>query len=96
MKRQKCAKSWKRGRRLKKKRRERRNLRRMLGGAPSKEVMEAKKEIKKVNGEQKEAKIENPKGNVHPGGVTAEKLFKMMKDQSMSVIIMDARSRRVF
>ncbi|XP_064192598.1 ubiquitin carboxyl-terminal hydrolase 8-like isoform X1 [Anguilla rostrata] len=66
------------------------------GRSSFKEVMEAKKEIKKVNGEQKEAKIENPKGNVHPGGVTAEKLFKMMKDQSMNVIIMDARSRRDF
>uniref|UniRef100_A0A8C9T7T7 Ubiquitin carboxyl-terminal hydrolase n=1 Tax=Scleropages formosus TaxID=113540 RepID=A0A8C9T7T7_SCLFO len=31
-----------------------------------------------------------------PGGVTAEQLFKMMKDQSMRIIVMDARSRSDF
>ncbi|KAJ8398277.1 hypothetical protein AAFF_G00428470 [Aldrovandia affinis] len=56
----------------------------------------AKKENKKVKGEQKEIKNENSKAAVSPGGVTAEKLFKMMKDQTMSVIVMDARSRKDF
>lgn len=30
------------------------------------------------------------------GGITAEKLYRMMMDQSLSVIIMDARSLRDF
>lgn len=30
------------------------------------------------------------------GGITAEKLYRMMIDQSLSVIVMDARSQRDF
>ncbi|KAJ8340400.1 hypothetical protein SKAU_G00350330 [Synaphobranchus kaupii] len=66
------------------------------GRSSFKEGTGAKNEIKKVKVEQKEAKIDNPKATVCPGAVTAEKLYKMMKDQNMSVIVMDARSRRDF
>lgn len=30
------------------------------------------------------------------GGITAEKLFHMMKDQAITVIVMDARSQKDF
>lgn len=30
------------------------------------------------------------------GGITAEKLFNMMKDQTIAIIVMDARSHRDF
>lgn len=33
---------------------------------------------------------------VPPGGITAEKLFNMMKDQTITMIVMDARSHRDF
>uniref|UniRef100_A0A8C6PLA9 Ubiquitin carboxyl-terminal hydrolase n=1 Tax=Nothobranchius furzeri TaxID=105023 RepID=A0A8C6PLA9_NOTFU len=46
-----------------------------------------KKDCKKVKGEQNELK--SP-----AGGITAEKLFSMMKDQTISVTVMDARCHR--
>ncbi|KAG9352241.1 hypothetical protein JZ751_020654 [Albula glossodonta] len=66
------------------------------GKSSFKEVTGAKKDSKKVKVELKDNKNENSKAAVPPGGITAENLFKMMKDQSMSVIIMDARSRKDF
>ncbi|MBN3313405.1 UBP8 hydrolase, partial [Atractosteus spatula] len=57
-----------------------------------KETAESKKEKSKVKGNQKDGQSETSKAAAPPGGITAEKLFQMLKDQSMSVIIMDARS----
>ncbi|XP_036399789.1 ubiquitin carboxyl-terminal hydrolase 8 isoform X1 [Megalops cyprinoides] len=65
-----------------------------LGRSSFREVAGAKKE-NKIKGEQ-DVKTEVPKAAGPPGGVTAEKLFKMMRDESMSVLIMDARSRKDF
>lgn len=54
-----------------------------------------KKDSKKVKGEQNELKNITSKA-VPPGGITAEKLFHMMKDQTISMIVMDARSHGDF
>ncbi|KAJ8247831.1 hypothetical protein GJAV_G00251020 [Gymnothorax javanicus] len=54
------------------------------------------KETNKENGEQKEAKIEKIRAPIHPGAITAQNLYKMMTDENMSVLVMDARSRRDF
>lgn len=35
-------------------------------------------------------------GALPAGGITAEKLFNMMKDQTIAIIVMDARSHRDF
>ncbi|MEQ2237352.1 hypothetical protein ILYODFUR_022304 [Ilyodon furcidens] len=53
-----------------------------------------KKDSKKVKGEQNELKSVITKAAQPAGGITAEKLFNMMKDQAISVIVMDARSHR--
>uniref|UniRef100_A0A3Q2QFQ7 Ubiquitin carboxyl-terminal hydrolase 8 n=1 Tax=Fundulus heteroclitus TaxID=8078 RepID=A0A3Q2QFQ7_FUNHE len=53
-----------------------------------------KKDSKKVKGEQNELKSVITKAAQPAGGVTAEKLFNMMKDQSISLLVMDARSLR--
>ncbi|XP_061100881.1 ubiquitin carboxyl-terminal hydrolase 8-like [Conger conger] len=66
------------------------------GRSSFKEVTGAKKEIPKVKEEKKGTKIENPIATVCPGGITAERLYKMMKDPNMSIIVMDARSRSDF
>ncbi|XP_018619567.1 ubiquitin carboxyl-terminal hydrolase 8 isoform X3 [Scleropages formosus] len=58
-------------------------------------VAEPWNDNKKNTGEQRDLKNDIVKG-VPPGGVTAKKLFQMMKDQSMSIIVMDARSTRDF
>ncbi|XP_071014597.1 ubiquitin carboxyl-terminal hydrolase 8-like isoform X3 [Oncorhynchus clarkii lewisi] len=55
----------------------------------------AGKEIKKVK-EQKELKNVTSKAAVSAGGITAEGLFKMMRDQAITVIVMDARCLRDF
>uniref|UniRef100_A0A8K9XDM4 Ubiquitin carboxyl-terminal hydrolase 8 n=2 Tax=Oncorhynchus mykiss TaxID=8022 RepID=A0A8K9XDM4_ONCMY len=55
----------------------------------------AGKEIKKVK-EQKEMKNVTSKAAVSAGGITAEGLFKMMRDQAITVIVMDARCLRDF
>nr|XP_046248230.1 ubiquitin carboxyl-terminal hydrolase 8 [Scatophagus argus] len=55
-----------------------------------------KKDSKKVKGEQNELKNTTSKASVPAGGITAEKLFHMMKDQTISIIVMDARSHRDF
>ncbi|KAM9409487.1 ubiquitin carboxyl-terminal hydrolase 8 [Pholidichthys leucotaenia] len=53
------------------------------------------KDNKKVRGEQDEqnviSKVAGP-----AGGITAENLFKMMKDQTITIIVIDARSHRDF
>lgn len=65
------------------------------GGRGSPKVSSAnKKDNKKVKGEQNELK--NTSKAVPPGGITAEKLFHMMKDQTITMIVMDARSHRDF
>ncbi|XP_039985305.1 ubiquitin carboxyl-terminal hydrolase 8 isoform X2 [Xiphias gladius] len=53
-----------------------------------------KKDSKKVKGEQNELK--NATSKVPAGGITAEKLFHMMKDQTITIIVMDARSHKDF
>lgn len=53
-----------------------------------------KKDNKKVKGEQNELNSVITKAAQPSGGVTAEKLFNMMKDQTISLIVMDARSYR--
>ncbi|XP_045563963.1 ubiquitin carboxyl-terminal hydrolase 8 isoform X3 [Salmo salar] len=53
------------------------------------------KEIKKVK-EQKELKNGPSIAAVPAGGITAEGLFKMMRDQAITVIVMDARCLRDF
>ncbi|KAM6943255.1 ubiquitin carboxyl-terminal hydrolase 8 [Xenentodon cancila] len=53
-----------------------------------------KKDSKKVKGEQNELKSVITKVAQAAGGITAEKLFHMMKDQTISIIVMDARSQR--
>ncbi|KAM7015902.1 ubiquitin carboxyl-terminal hydrolase 8 [Tautogolabrus adspersus] len=55
-----------------------------------------KKDSKKVKGEQNEQKITTSKAAGLPGGITAEKLFHMMKDQTITTIVMDARSHKDF
>lgn len=55
-----------------------------------------KKDSKKVKGEQNELKNATSKAAVPAGGITAEKLFHMMKDQTIAIIVMDARSHRDF
>ncbi|XP_015231086.1 PREDICTED: ubiquitin carboxyl-terminal hydrolase 8 [Cyprinodon variegatus] len=54
----------------------------------------SKKDSKKVKGEQNELKSVISKAAQPTGGITAEKLFSMMKDQTISLIVMDARSHR--
>lgn len=49
------------------------------------------KDNKKVKDGQNEIKNSTPKVLSPVGGVTAEKLFNMMKDQTLSLIVMDAR-----
>uniref|UniRef100_A0A3P9MNP3 Ubiquitin carboxyl-terminal hydrolase 8 n=1 Tax=Oryzias latipes TaxID=8090 RepID=A0A3P9MNP3_ORYLA len=51
-----------------------------------------KKDSKKVRGEQNELKSVITKAVQPAGGITAEKLFQMMKDQTISMVVMDARS----
>lgn len=55
-----------------------------------------KKDSKKVKGEQNEQKNATSKAAVPAGGISAEKLFNMMKDQTITIIVMDARSHRDF
>ncbi|CAL8350096.1 unnamed protein product [Merluccius merluccius] len=51
----------------------------------------------KVKGEQNELKNALSKVPGPPaGGITAEKLFHMMKDQAITIIVMDARSHKDF
>uniref|UniRef100_A0A8D3ATG6 Ubiquitin carboxyl-terminal hydrolase 8 n=1 Tax=Scophthalmus maximus TaxID=52904 RepID=A0A8D3ATG6_SCOMX len=54
------------------------------------------KDSKKVKGEQNELKTATTKAASPAGGITAEKLFHMMKDQTITIIVMDARSHRSF
>nr|XP_023669613.1 ubiquitin carboxyl-terminal hydrolase 8 isoform X2 [Paramormyrops kingsleyae] len=49
-----------------------------------------------IRGDQKDLKNETPKGSALQGGISAQQLFQMTKDNTMSVIIMDARSSRDF
>lgn len=54
------------------------------------------KEVKKVKEGQNEIKNTTPKAPTPAGGVTAEKLFSMMKDQTLSLVVMDARRFKDF
>ncbi|XP_067105290.1 ubiquitin carboxyl-terminal hydrolase 8 [Osmerus mordax] len=64
------------------------------GGQASPKDM--KKDNKKVKGEQNKLKNVPSKAAVPAGGITPDKLFHMMKDQTMSLIVMDARSCKDF
>nr|XP_019935558.1 PREDICTED: ubiquitin carboxyl-terminal hydrolase 8 [Paralichthys olivaceus]XP_019935559.1 PREDICTED: ubiquitin carboxyl-terminal hydrolase 8 [Paralichthys olivaceus] len=67
------------------------------GGQGSPKASSAnKKDSKKVKGEQNELKNATSKAGVPAGGITAEKLFHMMKDQTITIIVMDARSHTNF
>ncbi|KAI3376941.1 hypothetical protein L3Q82_000180 [Scortum barcoo] len=67
------------------------------GGRSSPKASSAnKKDSKKLKGEQNELKNATPKAAAPPGGITAEKLFHMMKDQTITIIVMDARSQKDF
>uniref|UniRef100_A0A3Q3QNN5 Ubiquitin carboxyl-terminal hydrolase n=1 Tax=Monopterus albus TaxID=43700 RepID=A0A3Q3QNN5_MONAL len=61
-------------------------------GQGSPKASSANKDSKKVKGEQNELKNATSKA----GGITAEKLFHMMKDQAITLIVMDARSQKDF
>lgn len=54
------------------------------------------KDSKKAKEGQNEIKNATPKAVPPPGGITAEKLFSMMKDQTLSLIVMDARRLKDF
>ncbi|XP_034152468.1 ubiquitin carboxyl-terminal hydrolase 8 [Esox lucius] len=77
----------------KKKREE--NTEKLEGRASLKGVKENKKENKEVK-EQNELKNVPSKAALPAGGISAEMLFKMMQDQTMTVIVMDARSLQDF
>ncbi|KAG9341355.1 hypothetical protein JZ751_019461 [Albula glossodonta] len=49
-----------------------------------------------IKGETKSLKNETLKVAVPPGGVTPEALFRIMREQNLSVVVMDARSRQHF
>ncbi|XP_041838100.1 ubiquitin carboxyl-terminal hydrolase 8 isoform X2 [Melanotaenia boesemani] len=67
------------------------------GGRGSPKLAAAnKKDSKKVKGEQNELKSVITKAAQPTGGITAEKLFHIMKDQTISIIVMDARSHGDF
>ncbi|XP_068168767.1 ubiquitin carboxyl-terminal hydrolase 8 [Antennarius striatus] len=55
-----------------------------------------KKDSKKVKGEQNELKNSTSKAAGTAGGITAEKLFNMIKDQTIAIIVMDARCQKDF
>ncbi|KAM3876751.1 ubiquitin carboxyl-terminal hydrolase 8 [Diretmus argenteus] len=55
-----------------------------------------KKDSKRVKGEQNELKNTPTKAAGPAGGISAEKLFHMMKDQTITIIVMDARSYKDF
>ncbi|XP_063737808.1 ubiquitin carboxyl-terminal hydrolase 8 isoform X2 [Eleginops maclovinus] len=70
-------------------------------GRGSPKVSSANKNYsKKIKGEQNELKTElknaTSKAAVPAGGISAEKLFHMMRDQTITTIVMDARSLRDF
>ncbi|XP_037103269.1 ubiquitin carboxyl-terminal hydrolase 8 isoform X1 [Syngnathus acus] len=56
----------------------------------------ADKDSNKVKGEANDLKNASTKTAAAAGGITAEKLFHMMKDQMITIIVMDARSQRDF
>ncbi|XP_062404817.1 ubiquitin carboxyl-terminal hydrolase 8 [Sardina pilchardus] len=66
------------------------------GRSVSKGTTDSSKDSKKVKGEQNDSKIVPSKAPVPMGGITVEKLFRMMMDHSLSVIVMDTRSLRDF
>ncbi|KAJ8343593.1 hypothetical protein SKAU_G00309220 [Synaphobranchus kaupii] len=57
---------------------------------------EEAEEDNKMKGEPKGLKNETSKATVPPGGVTPEALFGIMREQSVRIVVMDARSRRDF
>ncbi|XP_038623001.1 ubiquitin carboxyl-terminal hydrolase 8 isoform X2 [Tachyglossus aculeatus] len=62
----------------------------------SEKVLDPKGRSQKINGEKKERSEKVEQDSVSRGAVTAEKLFTMMTDKSVSLIIMDARSVKDF
>ncbi|XP_056269059.1 ubiquitin carboxyl-terminal hydrolase 8 [Pseudoliparis swirei] len=69
-------------------------------GRSSPKVSSANNDSKKVKGEHNEKKTElknaTSKAAVPAGGISAERLFHMMKDQTITIIVMDARSHGDF
>ncbi|XP_029431561.1 ubiquitin carboxyl-terminal hydrolase 8 [Rhinatrema bivittatum] len=61
-------------------------------------VQGSKEKAREINGEKKDLMEKEKSRNdvLCQGAITAEKLFAMMKDQGISIIIMDARSRKDF
>uniref|UniRef100_F7CQD2 Ubiquitin carboxyl-terminal hydrolase 8 n=1 Tax=Ornithorhynchus anatinus TaxID=9258 RepID=F7CQD2_ORNAN len=59
-------------------------------------VLDPKGKSQKINGEKKERSEKVEQDSISQGAVTAEKLFTMMMDKSVSLIIMDARSLKDF
>ncbi|KAL6112830.1 usp8 [Pungitius sinensis] len=67
------------------------------GGRSSPKVSSvSKKDTKKVKGQQNELKNAPSKAAAPAGGISAERLFHMMKDQTITIIVMDARSHKDF
>ncbi|XP_063044416.1 ubiquitin carboxyl-terminal hydrolase 8 [Engraulis encrasicolus] len=67
-----------------------------VGRTVSKGPADSTKDNTKVKAEQNEAKHVPSKAAVPMGGISPEKLYSMMVDPSLSVIVMDARSQRDF
>ncbi|XP_061077155.1 ubiquitin carboxyl-terminal hydrolase 8-like isoform X1 [Conger conger] len=77
-------------------RRRREKSQREPGRGPLKETAGTKKEDNKVKGEPKSLRNDTPKAAVPAGGLTPEALFCIMREQSVRIVVMDARSRRDF
>ncbi|MGH0162014.1 UNVERIFIED_CONTAM: hypothetical protein FKN15_002804 [Acipenser sinensis] len=75
----------------KKKQEKFRNDEKDSGKSAVKDLPGFKKENKKIKGDPIDAK--KVKSDATKGGITAEKLFKMLQDPRISVIVMDARSQ---
>ncbi|XP_058854633.1 ubiquitin carboxyl-terminal hydrolase 8-like isoform X1 [Acipenser ruthenus] len=75
----------------KKKQEKFRNEEKDSGKSAFKDLPDFRKENKKIKGDPIDAK--KVKSDTAKGGITAEKLFKMLQDPRISVIVMDARSQ---
>ncbi|KAJ8249375.1 hypothetical protein GJAV_G00234100 [Gymnothorax javanicus] len=67
---------------------------RETGRGPSKETTLSKKEDVKVKGDPKGVKNASAKAAAPPGGIRPEALFRVMQEQSVRMVLMDARGRR--
>ncbi|KAJ8393098.1 hypothetical protein AAFF_G00067810 [Aldrovandia affinis] len=83
-------------RRLDERQRREERAQRDTGRGPSRETPGAKTGNSKIKSDPKGLKNDTSEAAVPPGGVAPEALFRMMKEQIVSVVVMDARSRRDF